>query len=213
MLPGVGGCVCVCVCVCVLSPVRLFVAPWIVAPQAPLSVEFPRQESWSRLPFPSLGELLDPGMEPVSPALAGKFFTIEPPGKPTRAFPSSQLLLTFNKVRRAVKADNFFLFFISTYLARNSCVCVCAGGWVGWWGALGRMTEEVKEIIIQFFFLPYSPFSVPSPISYSCFSLSSSHSLLPHFSSSSSSFFPTPLSNFFFLSAFSLTIFLCLLKI
>ena len=66
MLPGVGGCVCVCVCVCVLSPVRLFVAPWIVAPQAPLSVEFPRQESWSRLPFPTRRDLADSGVNPSS---------------------------------------------------------------------------------------------------------------------------------------------------
>ena len=65
-----------------LSLVQLFVTPWTVVYQAPLSMGFPRQESWSRLPFPSLGELLDPGMEPVSPALAGKFFTIEPSGKP-----------------------------------------------------------------------------------------------------------------------------------
>ena len=43
---------------------------------------FPRQEYWSGLPFPSLGDLLHPGIEPVSPALAGGFFTTEPPGKP-----------------------------------------------------------------------------------------------------------------------------------
>ena len=42
---------------------------------------FPRQEYWSRLPFPSPGDLPDPGIEPVSPALAGRFFTTEPPDK------------------------------------------------------------------------------------------------------------------------------------
>ena len=45
---------------------------------------FSRQEYWSGLPFPSLGGLPDPGMEPVSPALAGVFFTTEPPGKSMR---------------------------------------------------------------------------------------------------------------------------------
>ena len=45
-------------------------------------MEFSRQEYWSRLPFPSPGDLSDPGIEPVSPALAGRFFTTEPPGKP-----------------------------------------------------------------------------------------------------------------------------------
>ena len=49
--------------------------------QAPLSMGFPKQEYWSGLPFPLLGHLPDPGIEPVSPALAGGFFTTEPPGK------------------------------------------------------------------------------------------------------------------------------------
>ena len=56
--------------------------PWTVAYQAPLSMKFPRRECWSRLLFPSPGEIPDPGMEPVSPALAGRFFTTEPPRKP-----------------------------------------------------------------------------------------------------------------------------------
>ena len=51
-------------------------------PQAPLSMGFPRQEYWSGLPFPPPGDLPDPGIEPVSPALAGRFFTPEPPEKP-----------------------------------------------------------------------------------------------------------------------------------
>ena len=55
--------------------------PWTVACQAPLSMEFSRQEYWSGLPFPPPGDLPDPGVEPTSPALAGGFFTAEPPGK------------------------------------------------------------------------------------------------------------------------------------
>ena len=58
------------------------VTPWTVARQAPLSMEFSRQEYLSGLPFPSLGDLPDPGIESASPALAGRFFTSEPPGKP-----------------------------------------------------------------------------------------------------------------------------------
>ena len=50
--------------------------PRTVACQAPLTMGFPRQEYWSGLPTPSLGDLTDPGMEPVSPTLAGEFFTI-----------------------------------------------------------------------------------------------------------------------------------------
>ena len=55
---------------------------WTVACQAPLSMGFSRQEYWSELPFPSPGDLPDPGIKPVSPALTGGFFTTEPPGKP-----------------------------------------------------------------------------------------------------------------------------------
>ena len=55
--------------------------PWTVACQAPLSMGFSRQEGWSGLPFPSPGDLSHPGSEPTLPALAGGFFTAEPPGK------------------------------------------------------------------------------------------------------------------------------------
>ena len=61
------------------------VTSWTVACQAPLSMEFSRQEYWSRLLFPPPGDLPDPGIEPGSlgsPALAGRFFTTLPPGKP-----------------------------------------------------------------------------------------------------------------------------------
>ena len=74
-----------CVCVRVLSSfshVRLFVTPWTEAHQAPLSVEFSRQEYGSGLPFSSPGDLPNPGTEPLSPELAGRFFTTVPPGKP-----------------------------------------------------------------------------------------------------------------------------------
>ena len=58
------------------------VTPWTTACQAPLSVGFSRQEYWSGLSFPSPGDLPDPGIKPTSPALAGRFFTTEPPRKP-----------------------------------------------------------------------------------------------------------------------------------
>ena len=59
---------------------------WTVALQAPLSMGFSRQEYWIRLPYPPPGDLSNPGIEPtflMSPALAGEFFTAEPPRKPT----------------------------------------------------------------------------------------------------------------------------------
>ena len=60
--------------------------PWTVAHQAPLSMGFSRQEYWSGLPFPTPGDLPDPGIEPKAllyPALAGGLFITAPPGKPT----------------------------------------------------------------------------------------------------------------------------------
>ena len=54
-----------------LSRVRLFATPWTVAYQVPLSMGFSKQEYWSGLPFPSPGDLPDPGIEPASPELAG----------------------------------------------------------------------------------------------------------------------------------------------
>ena len=64
-----------------LSPVGLFGTPWTVAHQAPPSTEFSRQEYWSGLPFPSPGDLPDPGIEPRSPALQADSLPSEPPGK------------------------------------------------------------------------------------------------------------------------------------
>ena len=73
-----------CVCVHARSAVSDSATPWTVAHQAPLSRGLSRQEYWSGLPFPSPGDLPDPGSEPASPAhltLAGRFFTSVPPGK------------------------------------------------------------------------------------------------------------------------------------
>ena len=65
-----------------LSHVRLFATPWTIAYQGPLSMGFSRQEYWSGLPFPSPGDLPNPGIEPRSPALQADTLPSEPPGKP-----------------------------------------------------------------------------------------------------------------------------------
>ena len=64
-----------------LSCVRLFETPWTIAHQAPPSMGFSRQEHWSGLPFPSPGDLPNPGIEPRSPTLEADALTSEPPGK------------------------------------------------------------------------------------------------------------------------------------
>ena len=87
MFSGFGidiGFHCVCVCVCVLSYSDSLQCYELYTP-APLSMRFSRQEYWSELPFPSAGDLPDPGVKLVSlasSALVGRFFTITPPGKP-----------------------------------------------------------------------------------------------------------------------------------
>ena len=57
--------------------------PWTVARRAPLCMGVSRREYWSGLLFPPPGDPPDPGVEPASPALAGGFFTVAPPGRPT----------------------------------------------------------------------------------------------------------------------------------
>ena len=64
-----------------LSHVQLFAIPWTVVYQASLSMGFSRQGYWSGLPFPSPGDLPDPGIEPRSPALQADALPSEPPGK------------------------------------------------------------------------------------------------------------------------------------
>ena len=86
---------------CAFSRVWLFAIPWAIARQAPLSMGFPRQEYWSGLPFSSPRDLPALGIEPefpMSPALAGRFFTTEPPGKPRR-----KMLSLFHMQRRRLK--------------------------------------------------------------------------------------------------------------
>ena len=69
-------------CVCVLSHVQLFHDPMdYIASQASLSMGFPGREYWSGLPFPSPGDLPDPGIEPGYPALQADALPSEPPGK------------------------------------------------------------------------------------------------------------------------------------
>ena len=93
-----------------LSHVGLFETPWTVAYQPPLSMGFSRQEYCSRLPFPPPGDLLDPGIQPkspVSPVLAGGFFTTAPPRKPLKLSTSG-----FNPVLIYI-VQKFFIFHLN----------------------------------------------------------------------------------------------------
>ena len=86
-------------CACMLSRfshARLFVTLWTVAYQAPLAMRFSRQEYWSALPCPPLGDLPDPGIELMalkSPTLAGRFFTTSATWEaPTRIYNEGGIL-------------------------------------------------------------------------------------------------------------------------
>ena len=84
--------------------VWLSVTLWTIAHQAPLPMGFPRQEYWTGLLFPPPGNLLDPGIElmsPASPANAGRFFTAETPGKP--------LIFTVSNVKIENMRCNIFI--------------------------------------------------------------------------------------------------------
>lgn len=76
---------CDSMCAPSLSPVQLFVAPWTLALQAPMSVGFPRKDCWTEMLFPTLGNLPDSGIETVSSAITGRLFTTESPGKSHQA--------------------------------------------------------------------------------------------------------------------------------
>ena len=72
-------------CAQLLTHIQLFVTPWTVAPQAPLSLRLSWQEYCSGLPFPTSGDLSNPGTEPMSPvlpALQASSLPAEPPGSP-----------------------------------------------------------------------------------------------------------------------------------
>ena len=80
-------------CALALSHVWLFVILWTVAHQAPLTMGFSRQEYWNRLPYPPLGDLPNPGIEPKFPTSQANSLLSEPPGKPMNTGVGSQSLL------------------------------------------------------------------------------------------------------------------------
>ena len=85
--------VCLPLCLGMLSCVQLFVTPWTVARQAPLSMGFSRPEYWSGLPFPPPRDLPDPGIKPRSPTLQADSLLAKPQGKPKNTGVGSLSLL------------------------------------------------------------------------------------------------------------------------
>ena len=111
-----SGCVLSC-----FSCVQLFVTPWTVAHQAPLSMGFSRQEYWSGLPCPPPGDLPDPGIKPgsfMSPAPGCGFLALPPPGKP-RGLLSIRDQTYFVKGQHVICAEVY-----GVSLTRNSRISV-----------------------------------------------------------------------------------------
>ena len=105
--------VCISIHECLLSCVHLFEIPRTVAHQFPLSMEFSRQEYQSGLPFPFSGDLLGPGIKPVSlvsSALAGRFYTALPPGKISITTPVS-ISVSISALNRLRKKKYMFVLF------------------------------------------------------------------------------------------------------
>ena len=95
--------------------------PWTVAYRAPLSIGFPRQENWNGLPFPFPEDLPNPGIEPmypVTPVLAGRFFTTEPPGKPWSSM-SLDKLWNITYVRESKEINSNSAYFLNLHKMCN----------------------------------------------------------------------------------------------
>ena len=82
MSPCIQACTCVCACVLRCSVISDSATPSTIARKASLSKGLPKQDSWSRWPFPTPRDLLNPGTEPTSPALAAGSLPMSHPGSP-----------------------------------------------------------------------------------------------------------------------------------
>ena len=114
-------CVCGCVCVCVRS-VAQFATPWTLAHQAPLSLEFSRQEYWRGLPFLTSEDLLNSGIKSTplaSPALTGRLFTTMPPGNPICVH-----IYTHMYIYIYISIDIYMYIYVYTHMCIYTCVCV-----------------------------------------------------------------------------------------
>ena len=107
---------------------------------APPSMEFSRQEYWSGLPFPPPGDLPNPGMEPTSLVLAGRFFTTAPPGKSIQFIIQSKRFLGQLMDRYIISSERQ-LRSINVWRLRFTCTWMCLRVFWNWEGNTGRFHE------------------------------------------------------------------------
>ena len=118
-----------CVCAQLVTCVWLFATPWTIAHQTLLSMVFSRQEYWSGLPFPTPGDLPNPGIKPmssVSPTLSGRFFTTVPPGKPVASsyLGYNDLLLCSLVVHHVSDYSDWGSKIVSILVGKGQLVCI-----------------------------------------------------------------------------------------
>ena len=112
---------CVCVYTHMLSHVWFFGTPKTVAHQVPQSKEFSRQEYWSGLSFTTARDIPNPGIESMSPTLAGGFFTTLPPGKPIIYY--MLCLLSVSPSENIItKTANVFVLLTEVYSEWRKCL-------------------------------------------------------------------------------------------
>ena len=99
-------------------------ALWTASRQAPLSMGFFRQEYWRGWPFPSPGDLPDPGTEPTSPVSAGRLFTAEPPGKPSGGVRAALPCLSASGLTSLPPGAWCLVVFHSLSCLSSACCCV-----------------------------------------------------------------------------------------
>ena len=141
-------------CVCVPSRIKLFVTLWTVARQTPLFMAFPRQGYWSGLPFPSPGDLPNPGIEPTSSALMGGFFTIWA----TREAPAVSYVCVCVYIYMCVCVCIYIYFYDVSknhwVLIAQSCQTLCDP--MNCNSAVSSVPEILQARILQWVALPFS---------------------------------------------------------
>ena len=105
----------------VASRVWLFATQWAVAHQSPPFMEFARQEYWSGLPFPSPGDLPNPGVKPRSPALQADALPSEPPGPCCHKWKHFFLFYDWVIFHPAMKKNKYAIF----HICIHTCICIC----------------------------------------------------------------------------------------
>ena len=115
----------VCFCACMHSRVRLFATPWTIARQAPLSMGFSREEYWSGLPCPPLGDLPVPGTEPMSPALEAHFYHLKHQG-----WRDKEIQGLHRRTKGMTSLGTEHRWTATTYLLLEDGVACIRGGWL-----------------------------------------------------------------------------------